>query len=225
MSKPEKKNFIKEIESIININTYLNEGFYNDFINSKQLANKNDYIYFLKYMEKDYLYKTWIIIFLEFIILIGYFILRLIIFLNEFVCDNEPFEDITFSDGNTNQKYVKYYWDCSDYIKCKVSKKKINIIDYLRFFYFIFFYFFVLLYKFICLLNFTDYLQKLKNSRLMIIIYKLIKYGWLLLIIVLDYFDNKKCFQSENSYLFVKVKDNRLYIGLSIFDIILELIK
>ena len=118
---------------------------------------------------------------------------------------------------------IKYWIDeDDDFNKYQVVKGKIKLVNYLRFSYYFLYYINYYLYKLVFLCSYKNYLRKLQKPKI-IIIYIIIKYSLLVTILVLDFFDNSKCFEIKgNLYYKIKTLDNLNFVY-SFVDIIFNL--
>jgi len=192
----------------------INDIIYIEKCNSKALdytflktmpANRSSYIGYLK--ETDHWKEAkikHIIQGLNFIMNIG---LTIYIAANQYKCIEEPASD-------------KNYWECSHFMKCKVTKQFFSPANIIRLIYYLIFYIIFYLSKGIFLWAF----QRLQMKRWIIISIRIAQYILLGLIFLLDFFNKSKCVKNKNKKNVYVMVDNLELVSLifSIIDIILN---
>ena len=91
--------------------------------------------------------------------------------------------------------------------------------------YYLFFYVFYFIYKIIILLKFECKFVRQYQTKILIIIYKILEYSLLLAIILLDFYDDSKCECRlvDGKKIFIKINNYILNLGASIIDLIIKL--
>lgn len=164
LERENKEIYLKIISDILNIDTAFNDAFYKGFIYSEYTANRENFILFIKnsiYWKKAN--KRFII---QCIILIAYFVLRIILFNLEYCCQEESIQNITNfgnTTNNTNYTNTTNYWNCGQ-DKCTVTKNYFNIINILRISYYIIYYILFLIYKGIYINTFSQKIKKMQAN-------------------------------------------------------------
>ncbi len=206
-----KKVYKNSIQDIINVDSCLGDALEDPEFSEQIPATKQNYIDFIINHKKYYL-KAQVKIFSKLFILLAYLILSFWVFLKESHCKDEK----ELKDTN--------YWECQSKHKCKVNKR--IWINILRFIYYIVYYIFYYIYQLVLLYRFDSWkIRQLQRKKKYIIIYKSCEYILLLIIIIIDFTVEPKCYNSKNnSQLYVKINEYKFNVLLPILSIIFQII-
>lgn len=144
-----------------------------------------------------------------------YLTIRFIIFNKEYICEEEE------EELNNNN-----HWNCKQYEKCKVKKRLFNGINILRLIYYFIFYILFYIYQLLLIFGCNCIINKIRKCQeyyLVIIGYKFCQYCLLISIATFDFYDDKKCYNSEdNANEFMKMKELKLNLINLILDIFIN---
>lgn len=209
----EKKIFRYQNGDILNIdpsfsNILTKDNFSKDLIATRQ--NLIDFIINNNYRKKAVI-NTIIFIFMLIIQIISVYF-----FSFEYFCINKK---VGSKDSN--------YWECPKYKKCKVVEKRwFHLSNILKTVYYLIFYVFYYFYKIIILWKFECKLIRKCQNKILIIIYKILEYSLLFAFILLDFYDDSKCYYYivNKKKIFIKINKYTLDLGESIIDLFMKLL-
>ena len=152
---------------------------------------------------------------IKILLLTIYLTIMVVIFNKEYICEEEE------EKSNNNN-----HWNCKQYQKCKVKRRIFNGINILKLNYYFIFYILFYIYQFLLIFSCNYIINKIRKCqqyKFVIFGYKICEYFLLISIAIFDFYDDKKCYNSEdNDNEFMKIKELKLNLINLIVDIFIN---